>query len=248
MTTILGTDFFEGSLDRLLLEAAQGGLFVFPSGPGMACDLLREPAYRSALAEADFVVPDSSLMVMAHNLVSGPKLRRLSGLLFLRAVIEGQALRELGSAFWVMPSKADRDHHLRWLNEHGIPTEPADTYLAPRYGARALEDATLLDLLRERRPQWIILAIGGGVQERLGHYLRQNLADRPAILCIGAAIGFVTGVQANIPPWADRLYLGWLLRCLKSPGTFIPRYWNSRHLPWLIWKYRDRMPPLQSTG
>jgi UDP-N-acetyl-D-mannosaminuronic acid transferase (WecB/TagA/CpsF family) len=49
-----------------------------------------------------------------------------------------------------------------------------------------------------------------GVQERLGYALRKQLSYKPAILCLGAAIAFLSGGQANIPNWADRLMLGWL--------------------------------------
>lgn len=247
MTRILGIEFFDDSIERLLAAAGQGGLFVFPSGPGMACDLLRSSAYRMALEESDFVVADSSLMVMAHNLVSRNRMERLSGLRFLRAMIEGGFLKVPGSAFWVMATKDDREHHLRWLNGHGAPASTDYTYVAPRYGPGPIEEPELLERLEQLRPAWVIIAIGGGTQERLGHFLRRNLSFRPAIICIGAAISFMTGLQANIPPWADRFYLGWLARCLQSPSTYVPRYWHSCHLPWLIWKYRDRMPPLKGS-
>ncbi len=50
------------------------------------------------------------------------------------------------------------------------------------------------------------------MQERLGYALRKQLSYKPAILCLGAAIAFLSGGQANIPNWADRLMLGWLFR------------------------------------
>ena len=34
----------------------------------------------------------------------------------------------------------------------------------------------------------------------------------PAIHCIGAALGFLTGDQVRIPHWADQWILGWLFR------------------------------------
>jgi N-acetylglucosaminyldiphosphoundecaprenol N-acetyl-beta-D-mannosaminyltransferase len=86
----------------------------------------------------------------------------------------------------------------------------------------------------------VILSLGGGVQERLGHYLRQNLSYRPAILCTGAAIAFLSKQQANIPPWADRLMLGWLMRVIYAPRKFLPRYRKALQLAPLLWKYRSR--------
>jgi UDP-N-acetyl-D-mannosaminuronic acid transferase (WecB/TagA/CpsF family) len=91
----------------------------------------------------------------------------------------------------------------------------------------------------------VIIGIGGGVQEKLGLYLRENLGYRPAIHCVGAALGFLTGDQKAIPDWADRLYLGWLCRLLAQPRIFIPRLSRALELPWLIWKYGENLPPLR---
>ena len=107
-----------------------------------------------------------------------------------------------------------------------------------------IEDRNLLSLLEQNRPSHVIIAIGSGAQEKLGHYLRENLSYRPAIHCTGAALGFVTGEQVPIPDWADRFYLGWSLRLISQPRQFIPRLIHGLELPWLIWKYGENLPPL----
>jgi UDP-N-acetyl-D-mannosaminuronic acid transferase (WecB/TagA/CpsF family) len=115
------------------------------------------------------------------------------------------------------------------------------------YGKGAISDPELLSLLRVRRPKHIVIAVGGGVQERLGAYLQANLDDTPAIHCIGAAIGFLSGAQVRIPMWADAWKLGWLCRCIASPRTFIPRYWAARKLVPLMRQYQERMPDAPAT-
>jgi UDP-N-acetyl-D-mannosaminuronic acid transferase (WecB/TagA/CpsF family) len=66
----------------------------------------------------------------------------------------------------------------------------------------------------------------------------------PAIHYIGAAIAFLSGDQVNIPVWADRLYMGWLLRTLSDPKRYLPRYWDARLLLPLMLRYRSELPPL----
>jgi N-acetylglucosaminyldiphosphoundecaprenol N-acetyl-beta-D-mannosaminyltransferase len=78
------------------------------------------------------------------------------------------------------------------------------------------------------------------VQERLGFYLMQNLSYRPSIICVGAAVAFLTGIQAYIPTWADAWMLGWLFRCLHAPKKFIPRYWKALQLISILARYRER--------
>ena len=101
-------------------------------------------------------------------------------------------------------------------------------------------DPGLLQLIEAQRPRYILVNIGGGTQEPLGLYLRQNLSYRPSIICVGAAIAFITGMQAAIPVWADTLMLGWFLRCLHAPGKFVPRIWKGLRLVTIMAKYRGR--------
>ena len=86
------------------------------------------------------------------------------------------------------------------------------------------------------------MTLGGGTQERLGLYLKQKLQGRPAIHCVGAAIAFLSGDQVQIPRWADRLYLGWVFRCVSNPPRYMPRYWDARKLYALMKKYGSTLP------
>jgi UDP-N-acetyl-D-mannosaminuronic acid transferase (WecB/TagA/CpsF family) len=246
---ILGVDFsLEGP--RLPERLAGAGLVVVPSGPGLACDLPRNAAYRRALLEADWVLPDSGLMVLVWNLLHAAtprkKLERYSGLRLLREVLPRPEVQAPGASFWIMPSVGEQERNLTWLRANGFSgLDEKSCHLAPLYEPDAegrIEDPELLRVLEERKPMVIFVNVGGGVQEQLGWYLRRNLSFKPAILCTGAAIAFLTGGQADIPPWADRLYLGWLLRVLENPARFGRRYLASVGLVEMLVRYRDRLP------
>lgn len=113
----------------------------------------------------------------------------------------------------------------------------------------SIKDEELIEIIRKRRPKHIIVAIGGGMQDKIGNYIKQNCGYRPGIYCIGAAPGFVTGDQVRIPMWADRFYLGWIFRLFAQPRTFGPRFWSVRNLPSLILKYGAQMPdPIPECG
>jgi UDP-N-acetyl-D-mannosaminuronic acid transferase (WecB/TagA/CpsF family) len=109
------------------------------------------------------------------------------------------------------------------------------------YG-EVIHDPELLSILNSRCPRNIVVTIGGGTQERLGLYLKRNLDFRPAIHCVGAAIAFLSGDQVKIPVWADKLFLGWLFRCLSEPKRYVARYWSARKLFPLMLRYRDQLP------
>jgi UDP-N-acetyl-D-mannosaminuronic acid transferase (WecB/TagA/CpsF family) len=109
-----------------------------------------------------------------------------------------------------------------------------------------VRDDALLAKIDSHPPTHVVVGIGGGVQEKLGLFLKENLRARPAIHCIGAALAFLTGDQPAIPMWADRFYLGWFLRLLRQPRIFGPRYVSALRLPGLIARHRDELPPLRN--
>jgi UDP-N-acetyl-D-mannosaminuronic acid transferase (WecB/TagA/CpsF family) len=87
------------------------------------------------------------------------------------------------------------------------------------------------------------------VQERLGAGLRAALAAagrRPAIVCTGAALAFLTGGQVHIPVWVDRACLGWLWRLCAEPRRLWRRTLLALGLAPLVWRHRERLPPLRA--
>lgn len=238
---ILGVRFFVGDAQGAIEAVSRdGGLVVVPAAPALK-NLTVDKGYREALLGADFAIADSAFMVLLWNLMDRNRIPKLSGLKYLRALVEEPAFQQLGNTFWVMPTPASAGRNLRWLRQNGVKVANEDVYLAPLYD-QVISDGELLARIEERRPKHIILGVGGGTQERLGLYLKQHLDYRPAIHCIGAAIAFLSGDQVRIPVWADTLGLGWLYRTVADPKRFFPRYWDARHLAPLLLKYRDRLP------
>jgi len=238
---ILGLRFFVGDAQGAIEAVSQnGGLVVVPAAPALK-NLAIDKGYREALLGADFAIADSAFMVLLWNAIDRNRIPKLSGLTYLRALIEEPEFKTHGNSFWVMPTAASAQRNLRWLRQNGVSVANENVYLAPLYG-QTISDEELLERIEERRPKHIVLGVGGGTQERLGLYLKQHLSYRPAIHCIGAAIAFLSGDQVRIPVWADTHGLGWLYRTVADPKRFFPRYWDARHLAPLLWKYRDRLP------
>jgi len=242
---ILGVDFFDGSAKDAIEIMRRGGLLVVPSAPTLK-DLDRNPDYRDSILNADLAITDSAFMVLIWNRLQSRPIKRLSGLEYIRELILQPDVRQPGNTLWIMASPISAKRNLAWLEGKGI-TIPADNiYLAPIYSPTGpITDPPLLERLNRLRPHHIVITVGGGTQERLGLYLKRNLDYRPAIHCIGAAIAFLSGDQVHIPVWADKLYLGWLIRSLSEPARYIPRYWHARALYSLMRRYRDRLPELK---
>lgn len=238
---ILGIDFFVGTcqdaVDQMLTVK---GLLVAPSGPGLR-DLLTQERYQQAVVGADMAIMDSGLMVMLWNLLEQDHLIRVSGLEYINMLLKQPSMKSSVDVMWIMAGPESSRRNLSWLNSQGITVPAHNVYLAPNYGT-SVEDEVLLSKILSSRPDHVIVTVGGGVQEPLGYYLKQHLDYPVGIHCIGAAIAFLSGDQIKIPMWADRLCLGWLIRCISQPARYVPRYWEARGLFPLMLRHRRLTP------
>lgn len=238
---ILGIRFFIGTAQDAIDEVSRGGgLVVVPAAPALK-NLSLDSQYREALLGADFAIADSALMVLLWNMMERARISKLSGLKYLRTLIEQAEIRLPENSFWVMPSAAAAERNAAWLRAKGLSVADNDIYVAPLYGTE-IHDREILERIEKRQPKHVVLGIGGGTQERLGLYLKRNLSYLPAIHCVGAAIAFLSGDQIRIPVWVDAAGLGWLWRSISNPRRFVPRYWDARHLVPMMLRYRDRLP------
>lgn len=241
---ILELPFAVGNVEPLT-DAALGlrGMVTLPSAPCLVL-AVKDPIYSEQLASSQLTLPDSGAMVLMWRLAHPrTRLKRVSGLAFLKAMLNDPRLRQPGALFLVDPSSESSKRNREFLRSIGIGLAPDDQYVAPRYQPGTVEDPTLLELLRDRKPRYVLVNLGGGVQERLGSWLQTQWhsdpakPELPAIFCTGAAIAFLTGEQSHIPEWADRLYLGWAVRCFGRSTLYVPRYFKS--IPILYYTLRD---------
>jgi UDP-N-acetyl-D-mannosaminuronic acid transferase (WecB/TagA/CpsF family) len=266
--SILGVNFFNGTVDEAVdTMSANGGLLVVPAAPALV-KLSEDEEYRRALVSADMAIADSGAMVLLWKIFTGRRVERISGLKFLKRLVARLASHPDERVLWIVPSEHAHEKTIAWLRSVNL-TASADFYIAPRYSAQVRDEALVAKIDNGGRgseatwtgkpakvdepggesinhpPTHVVVGIGGGVQEKLGLFLKENLRSRPAIHCIGAALAFLTGDQPPIPMWVDRFYLGWFLRLLRQPRVFGPRYLNALKLPWLIFRYRESLPPLR---
>ena len=273
---ILGIRFFNGTALEAVEHANHiRGYAVAPAAPALA-NIQRDAGYLRALSKADVVIADSGFMVLLWRLLHGRTLTRISGLRYLQTLLDNSALRESGRVFFIVPSLEAREKAVHWLCNQGFDISDRDCYVAPDYsvgqaflpadainaGKRErlactsdpaspaispdIEDPKLVRIIEQRKPAHVVVGIGGGVQEKLGLYLREHLSYRPAIHCIGAALAFLTGDQKPIPMWADRIYFGWFLRLARAPHRYARRFSPAFRLPGMIWRYGSEVPPPQN--
>ena len=216
--------FIDAKFSELFDELNKGGSMVVPAAPALA-NINVDKRYHQSLISSNFAIFDSGFLCLALLVMKGVKVQRISGLEFIREFLKEIKNFPQNSIFLVDPSSSDSEANRSLLENYKYTLSNSYQYIAPNYGTDEIEDDFLLNLLSNLKPKYIMINIGGGVQEKLGAYLQKNLFDfNPSIICTGAAIAFLTGKQTKIPVIVDKLYLGWLARCLSNHKRFVPRY------------------------
>jgi len=240
---VLGISFFNGTAGQAVEHLkGTGGLAVMPASPALI-KLNYDTEYRLALQKADLALADSGLLVLLWRLVSGRRLRKISGITYLKCLVADCETRKNEKLFWIVSSAAAKHKAITWFHGRGVPINPDDCYVADREEQEHAH--ALLFEIEKCHPQHVIIAVSGPTQEKLGLYLRDFLLYRPSIHCVGAALGFLTGDEPPIPDWAERCHLGWLVRLVSQPRMFLPRIGIAVVLAGMVFMYRSELPPLR---
>ena len=210
------------------------GLFLFPSGPNLA-DLNKNFRYHKSLKHADVNFFNSGYFVLLLRYFKNINVKKFSGYLFTKLFLN--YLNKSKKKITILSVDANKKQSIsnkKLFLIKGINQKFLTNYVAPIYKSNNIVDIKLLQIIKKKRPKYIIIHLGGGVQEILGLYLKENLNYKPTIICTGAAISFFTGNQAPLKYIFDKNYLGWLIRIIYNPRVFLPRYLKAFKLFYLI--------------
>jgi len=223
-------NFMDGDFKDIKFLLDKGGLLVLPAAPALA-NIYSDKNYHKALKYADIALFDSGFFCLLLRIFKGVKIKKYSGLKFLTQFLK--SLKNCSDKILMInPSYNEQLLNKKYLKLKKINN--SNHYLAPFYNKNIINDLKLLKMIKKDKPRYIVINLGGGVQELLGSYLKYNLDYKPSIICSGAAIAFLTGQQAKIPSIFDKLYLGWLIRIMFNPFIFIPRYIKAFKLFFLM--------------
>ncbi len=242
MPKLFGINFYNGNSEGIIKIIKRKSVFlVAPSGPGLS-EIDKNQKYYSAIRNADYALFDSGLLVLLLNII-GHKYKKLSGPKFLKSFLEDPELQDQDAIFTVDPTKEHSESNRKYLNSIGVSITADYQYVAPNYIPESINDVALISRLNNLfpRPKYILINIGGGVQEQLGDYINQRCSYPISILCTGAAIAIINGDQSPIPSRIDNAFLGWFYRIIHEPRTFFPRYFKAFRLLWLFMRFKNQI-------
>ena len=226
--TFKGINFLDLKDDQFEKIIQNKGLFVFPSGYGLP-SINKKLKYYKSLKKADYVFFDSGFFILLLRLFKNIKVNKFSGYKFLNFFFNYLKINKNKSIFCIDPNLDFSKTNKNYLKKLGV--RKIHSYVAPIYNARKkLIDKKLLKKISKIKPNFILTNIGGGTQEILGLYLKQNLKFNTTIICTGGAISFFICNQAPINNLIDKYYLGWLVRLIFNPFRCYKRFLHALKL------------------
>ena len=222
--------FFQLNYNQIKKKIEKGGLLVIPSGPGLST-IETDKNYYKALRNADIALLDSGYFCLLLKLFKFISVKKFSGYKFVSYFLKDKSMLKKKILFIEPNEKSTLKNkqllkNLKFTNTHH--------YVSPIYDRYNIKDVKLMNLIKKLKPKYVIINLGGNVQEVLGYYLKKNLKNKFSIICSGAAISFINKTQAPINNFYDKIHLGWLIRIIFNPNVFFLRYLKAFKLFFLV--------------
>ena len=213
--------FYSGDYDQIKYEFDKGGVLVAPAASALA-NIDTDKQYYSSLKNSKIAILDSGFFCILLRIFRFQKVKKLSGFLFLKTFLDN--FKNQQKILFIDPSRKSNILNIKFLKSKKIIN--FKTYIAPNYNKKFF-DLKLLNLVNNYKPKYIVINIGGGSQEPLAIYINKNIKYKASIMCTGAALAFMTGEQAPINKFIDKIYLGWLTRIIWNPKLYLGRILKS---------------------
>ena len=223
---ICGVDFdnitMEQSLKSIeeLIEKKKRAT-VFHPNVDCVCIAKNDRELMEIYKKSNLNLPDGMPLIWASKLLGRPLKEKISGPDLLPKVCE-LASRNKYSIFFL----GGRD---------GVAKRAAEVFKNKYTGVRVAgfyhgyfdkkgnENSEVISMIRERRPDILVVAFGTPLQEK---WLNDNLKELDVPLCIGAgaAIDFLSGNIPRSPEWMQKAGFEWLFRLILEPRRLWKRY------------------------
>lgn len=177
-------------------------------------------AFRDCYARAEYVLLDSRLIATLIKSTSGRVLRVCPGADLTAALLGASANRNIR----ILLIGGTTEQALLLARKYGLADlrhhEPPMGFIAD---AAAVE--TCLSFIEANSPFDVcLLAVGSPQQELTAYQLKLRDRARGLVLCVGASVNFLTGVETRAPKMLQSLSLEWAFRLMQSPRRMFRRY------------------------
>ena len=216
------TDFYS-----IFNKIQKGGYLVAPAASSLS-KISKNNQYYKSLKNSDVAILDSGFFCILLRIFKKEKVKKLSGFFFLKKFLSLKFNKNT-KFLNIDPNYEESKLNYEYLIKKK-KIKNLTSYVAPKY-TKKISDKKLISIIKKEKPKYIIINIGGEVQEVLAEYIKDKINYNISIMCTGAAIAFLTKKQAPLMnDFIDKYYLGWFVRLLHNPRKYFIRIISSLSL------------------
>lgn len=192
--------------------AARAPGYVVTLNGSLLVQAARDPALRALVNSAALVTPDGIGVILAARILGVRLSGRLAGIdlalaLCASAAAAGHRVFLLGGAPGVAEAAA-----AALLRQH-----PALQIVGTHHGFfDPQEEEVVLEMIRQARPEVLLVALGAPRQERWMHLWSASLGV-PVSIGVGGSFDVLAGRVPRAPRWMQQVGLEWFYRLLREP-------------------------------
>jgi N-acetylglucosaminyldiphosphoundecaprenol N-acetyl-beta-D-mannosaminyltransferase len=192
----------------------------------------RNPAVKSAFADAFLTLPDGTPTVWVGRWQGLPWMQRLTGPDLMLEIFRSKQFA--GCSHFLYGGKPGVAEELAASLSRQFPSvHIAGTYTPPFHDLTVAEERAPISTIRNLRPHIIWVGISTPRQEMFMQKMLPKL-DTLLMFGVGAAFDFHTGRIRDCAEWIKRAGLQWMHRLVQDPRHLIWRY--ARNNPAFMWQ------------
>jgi exopolysaccharide biosynthesis WecB/TagA/CpsF family protein len=221
-----GIKFYDWDFNKIIKRINLGGYLVAPAASALVT-ITNSKIYYESLKKSNVAIFDSGFFCLLLRIFLFYSPKKFSGYLFLKKFLTYKNAKNK-KILLINATDYQGENNLKLMIANKF--KKVFLFTAPFFRFKKINDNKLINYIKKLKPNYVIINIGGGKQEPLALYIHKNTKFKCAILCLGGAIDFITGAQAPINEFIDKIYLGWFYRILFNPRVFFFRVFISLKL------------------
>ncbi len=229
------------SLDEIWTESNDSQVVVNCLNPHSLVVALEDSAFRAALENGEYLLPDGEGICMSVQWLQHSKIEKIAGDDLHRWLLEkleasGGRIYYMGSSPLVLNAITEK---LKREYPHIMVRTWSPSYCAVLSDE---ESATIIHDINTFAPDVLLVGMTAPKQEKWVARHREKIEHVRVIGCIGAVFEFYAGTNKRAPHWAVKMKIEWLVRLLKEPHRMWKRnFVSTPKFLWWVWKNRAAM-------
>ncbi|RMG69352.1 MAG: glycosyltransferase [Bacteroidetes bacterium] len=238
INSLISTGSYPEAIDRIFsLRETRPSSYVCFANVHMVMEAYQDTHFQQILNDADMAAPDGKPIAKVAGWQLGRDQDRVAGMDVMPDLL-AEASRRGKSVYFYGNTQKVLDALTAKIRQKLPDLRIAGAYSPPFRPLSEAEQAEVIDMINEAKPDFIFVSLGCPKQEK---WMAQHRGKvQGVMLGVGNAFNTYAGLEKRSPRWMQKLSLEWLYRLMQEPQRLWKRYLvtNSQFIWLFLRSYR----------